>query len=486
MRVGALACELPMLWGSMSLSKQPESRSLIKPTGPAQLGGKLAGMSLPKQVFVLSLWPFLGQVLNFLVGSVDTALAGRLSVEATNAIGVAAYFGWLFGIVFMAVGNGSTALIARAIGARHKRLANAALGQSMLLAAGAGVAMGILIFVTTPWLVALIGLEGESYELCVEFLRIFSLAAPCAAVLFVGGACLRGAGDAKTPFMVLLLVNIVNIVVSVLLVQGPEPIGGHGVHGIAIGTLIAWVVGCVVTLVVLVRGVGGAIRLRAVRLLPRWETAKRIVNVGYPSLLEGFLGMWLANALILKMLGWLNNDSAWAAHVVTLRIEGVSYLTAYAIGAAAATLAGQYLGAGDPAQARRAMNLCWLGGAAISFVMGLVFIFLPEMLVRLYTDQPELLAESPRLLFICGFIQVFFASAIVLGQGMRGAGDTRTMLWLTALSTYGVRLPLVYVLGVYMELGLFGVWLGLCIELAFRGMLFATRYLIGGWEKVEV
>lgn len=457
-----------------------------QPPAPAQLGGKLAGMSLAKQAFVLSAWPFLGQVLNFLVGSVDTALAGWLSVEATNAIGVAAYFGWLFGIVFMAVGNGATALIARAIGARHKRLANAALGQSILLAATSGLAMGVVIFFATPWLVGLIGLEGESYDLCVEFLRIYALAAPCAAILFVGSACLRGAGDARTPFVVLLLVNIVNVIVSMLLVLGPEPVGGHGVHGIAVGTLVGWVSGCVVTLVVLVRGMGGAIRLRLVRLKPRWDTARRIVRVAFPSLLEGLLGMWLANALVLKMLGWLDNPAAWGAHVVALRIEGVSYLTAYAIGAAAATLAGQYLGAGDPKQARRAMNLCWAGAVSISFVMGLLFIFIPQMLVSIYTNQPEFLEQTPPLLFLCGFIQIFFASAIVLGQGMRGAGDTRTMLFLTAFSTYAVRLPLVYFLGVYLGWGLYGVWMGLCGELMFRGLLFSARYLIGGWDRVEV
>ena len=453
---------------------------------PGALTGKLAGLSLPRQVFVLAIWPFLGQVLNFLVGSVDTMLAGRLSVEATNAIGVAAYFGWLFGIIFMAVGNGSTALIARAVGARHKRVANAALGQSMLLAAASGLAMGVIIFFAAPTLVRIINLQGESYRLCVDYLRVFSIAAPFSAVLFVGGACLRGAGDARTPFIVLLVVNVVNTIASVVFVAAPAPLGGHGVAGIAAGTLLAWVVGCIATIVVLARGWGGVIKLRAVRLLPHLDTARRIVRIGLPSLLEGLLGMWLANFIILKMLGWVHNDSAWGAHVVAIRIEGMSYLSAFAIGAAAATLAGQYLGAGDPRTARRAVNLCWAAGVIISTVLGLVFIFFPELLVRVYTDQPELLAESPHLLRVAGFVQVFFVSAIILGQGMRGAGDTRTMLYLTSASTYLVRLPLAYFIGVYLGYGLWGIWLGLCTELTFRGGLFTARYLHDGWTKVQV
>ena len=462
-----------------SASQSPKVKlSELPETGG--LSGNLAGLSLPTQVLVLAIWPFLGQVLNFLVGSVDTALAGRLSVEATNAIGVAAYFGWLFGIVFMSVGNGSTALIARAIGARHKRLANAALGQSMLLATAAGLALGVAVFLLAPWLVTIIQLEGESYDFCVAYLQIIAVASPFAAVLFVGSACLRGAGDTKTPFVVLLLVNVVNIAGSVGLVWA-----GHGVYGIALGTLVGWVVGCAMTLVVLIKGWGG-MRLRIVRLWPHIDTSRRIVRIAWPSFLEGFLGMWLANFLILKMLSWIQNDSAWGAHVVAIRIEGMSYLTAFAVGTAAATLAGQYLGAGNPRLARQAMNLCWWSAAGISFAFGLLFIFLPETLVRLYTDQPELLAESPALLRMCGYVQFFFASAIVLGQGMRGAGDTRTMFWLTAFSTYVVRLPLSYMVGVMMGYGLWGIWVGLCVELAFRGCLFIGRYLQGGWSKVEV
>ena len=119
-------------------------------------------------------------------------------------------------------------------------------------------------------------------------------------------------------------------------------------------------------------------------------------------------------------------------------------------------------------------------------VMGLIFIAVPHWLIRLVTDQPELLKLSPPLLRLSGFVQVFFGTAIVLGQGMRGAGDTRATLVMTAASTYLVRLPLSYLLGIYMELGLWGIWLGLCVELFTRGMLFAARFVHGGWQKVKV
>jgi Na+-driven multidrug efflux pump len=106
-----------------------------------ELGGRLAGLSLSRQVLVLAIWPFLEQLLNFLVGFTDTAVAGHISVPATNALIPGAYIEWLIGLLQMAVSVGASAIIARAIGGRHKRLANAALGQAVVM----GFAWGFVI-----------------------------------------------------------------------------------------------------------------------------------------------------------------------------------------------------------------------------------------------------------------------------------------------------------------------------------------------------
>jgi len=211
---------------------------------PKALGGKLAGLSLRQQVWVLAIWPLLEQVMAFLVGTVDMVLAARLQPEAlaiaaNDALGIAGYVGWLMGMMMGAVGVGASALVARAIGGRHKRLANAALGQAILLALVVGFAIGLIVFVLAGVIAQLAGMTGQALDLCKVYLRIITLAAPMSAVLFVGGACLRSAGDTRTPFGVVVVVNLVNIAASLLLVYGPEPFGGHGVAGIAAGTALA-------------------------------------------------------------------------------------------------------------------------------------------------------------------------------------------------------------------------------------------------------
>jgi len=464
-----------------------------------QLSGKLAGLSLSKQVLILAIWPLMEQVLSFLVGFVDTHLAGHLSVRATNAIAPASYIQWLVHILQMSVGIGAAALIARAVGGKHKRLANAGLGQAMLLSVVIGLASGALIYSTAGLVAQLMQVKGQTFEFCVRYLRIISMGAPLSAVLFVGAASLRAAGDTRTPFIVLAVVNVVNAVSSWIMVWPPDPDLGMGVTGIALGTAIAWVVGAIIIVVVLVGGWGG-IRLRLMRLRPHWHTMKRIIRVALASLAES-VGMWGGNFMVMLIVGVVAaretealiaagqagaESPSLGAHLIAIRLEAISYLPGVALGIAAATLTGQYLGLGDPVRAKKAGRVCFFYGAIVMGLAGVMFWFIPEILVRLVTDKEPLIDLAPTLLRVCAPVQLMFAAAIVFSNAMRGAGDTRTTMILTFISVVGIRLPAVYIVAIEMGYGLVGIWFALCGELLVRGLIFAGRYLHGGWTKVQV
>lgn len=441
-------------------------------------------MSLPRQVATLAIWPFLEQVMNFLVGFVDTALAGHLSVSATNAVGVAVYVLWFMLLLINAVGVGCTALIARAAGAGRWRRANVVLGQSVALAAAWGVLVALGLYLLAPIIGRVSGLSGESLEKCTLYLGLLTLAVPFKSILGISTACLRGAGDTRTPFFVMVLVNLINIVVSVALVADFSPIGGHGLAGVAVGTVTAWTIGGLCVLAVLARG-RVSLKLIPANLVMRCRWIVRITRIGLPNLLES-MGHWVGNYLILAIVGHLPVAHAVGAHIIGIRIEAVSFLPGAAMGIAAATLAGQYLGANDPRTARKAVCYCWFFGASLMTVFGVLFMVIPEILIGLVTDQPEFLATSPGLLFHAGWSQLGFGTYIVLSYAIRGAGDTRSALAMSFSSTYLVRLPLTYVLAVVFEMGLVGVWIACSAELILRGALFLARFLHGGWTRVKV
>ena len=457
----------------------------------AELPGRLRGLSLPAQVWVLAIWPFLEQVLNFAVNLVDLVLAGRLeteeqSIAAVGAIGAAGFVAWLIAVVMGTLGTGAGALVARAVGASHRGLAQAALGQAMMASGLLGVVVGIIAFIAAPSFAHLIGLDGQGFVMGVTYLRIVATVTPAVALLFVGTACLRSAGDTRTPFITMAVVNVVNVAISCLLVFGPAPLGGHGVAGIAIGTACAWVLGAVIVVAVVLWPNNRVLRLRLHRLWPHRQTLGRILHVGIPAFLENAMGTWLATFAVAIMVGSLGGTTSLGAHMLAIRIEAISFQPGFALGVAAATLAGQYLGLGDPARARQAVMLCWGAGVVVMGAVGIVFVAAPAMLVGIIADVPMLVEQAAPLVRICGYVQVGFATYLVLSFALRGAGDTRTTMWITFACVYGVRVPGAYVLGIWMGWGLVGVWIALCSDLTLKGICFGWRFLQGGWIRVKV
>jgi MATE family, multidrug efflux pump len=470
--------DISFLAGADALAGDPAQR---------QLTGRLAGLSLFRQVAVLSVWPLLEQVLSFLVTFVDTVQAGHLDPDALAAVGIAGYVIGIVGMIQSAAGIGAVAIIARATGARRRGLVNATLGQSLIVAAVAGLIMGIALFLLSDPISRFVGLTGRGLDHSILFLRILAFATPMSFILFVGCACYRGAGNTATPFQVMLAVNVVNIAANYAFVRGPDPLGGHGVAGIAGATDLAWALGALILVTSLLRG-GGGLRLYLHRLAPRWHMIKRVVRVGLPSLIEAS-GFWIAQFLVLGIVGnitYAGLPNALAVHTVAVRLDGISYLPGFAMSAAAATLAGQYLGVGDPKRVKQASLLCWYFCMAIMGTMGLLFVLIPGLLVGIVTTDPVVLRDAPTLLRICGPSEIFMATYLVLSAAMRGAGDTRTPMYLSYFSIFCVRLPAVYFFGVVLGYNLIGIWFALCGEVAFRGVIFALRFWQGGWLKAKV
>ncbi len=484
--------------------------------------GRLAGLSMWAAIWVLA-WPiFVESLLNSLVGLVDTTLAAGLSEAATDAIGGASYFVWFLQLFGMALGVGATTMVSRAMGKGRKAVANAAVAQTLLLAVGLGACVAVLMWLLSPAIAVFYRLEDEAAGQMVSYLRICALAVPAMAIVETSIACVRGAGDAIRPLWTMVALNAVNIAASWVLSGVDLAIGVRGasgeivrrtlvhnpfdfdlgVTGVALGTLTAWSVGAAIMLGVLIRGSTG-VRLIARRLRPHWHTIRRLVRLGLPNFLETF-GMWWGNYLVILMIGFFERPGWLGAHIVAIRVEAFSFLPGFAMGLAAATLAGQYIGAGNPAMARRAMLACCGLAAAFMAALGVGFLTIPDAMVGVFTQQPTHLELAPTLVWISGLIQIPFALLLVLRSGMRGAGDSRMTMIITNVSTFAVRLPLVYVLsGVDIPLpdalgggvienpspwdgGLIGVWWALCIELVVRAALFLWRFLQGGWARVRV
>jgi putative MATE family efflux protein len=452
--------------------------------------------ALLRQLLLLSLPVFAEHALHILVGWNDTYLANHIhryhlatdltradETAAGAAVGTMAYILWFVGLLVSAVGSGSTAIIARAVGAKHRSLANSICGQSISLAALVGAVGGLLMLLFAPQIADLTGLEAQAKIYAYEYLRILSFSLPFSTVMFVANSCLRGAGDTLTPAITMILVDIINMAFSFALTYGWFALPNLGFDGIAWGTSIAYVSGGVIQFVVLSLGRGG-VKLHWHRMRPHWHNLRRLLRIGLPA---GFADLlhWLANFGVLRFVNEIG-AVAGNAHNITIRIESLSYMLGFAVATAVATMVGQSLGMQRPHRAVRSAYLSYAIGGGIMLIAGIGFIFLGKYPAMLFSDDPAVRALTTRCLFITGFCQSGFAAALIFGGALRGAGDTFTVLLLLIVNMFVIRLLGVFLVAHVFKLGLGAVWVVLATELFTRGIVMFARFQHGGWKKIAV
>jgi putative MATE family efflux protein len=442
-----------------------------------------------RQVFVLSGPVWVEQVLHMLVGLNDTYLANHLpehAADAGAAVGTVTYFIWFIGLLVASIGAGSTALIARAKGARHKSLSNKVTGQSVSAAVILGIAVGLLMYLAARPIVEATQLQGMGKSFALTYLRMLSTALPFTTLMFIAGACRRGGGDTLTPAIVMIVVDIVNMVSSFALTRGWWGLPVMGFVGIASGTIIAYIVGGVLEFLVVWFGTSGA-RLYLHRMRPHWHTIKRLVRIGTPAGVEGLLA-WIANFAVIAVINRMDATNAMsAAHMNTIRLESISFLSGVAFATAAATMVGISLGRKDPARATRCALLAYAAGGGVMTLCGVLMITLGRYPAQwLSPNDAHIIALTTRCLMITGFIQAGFAANLIFGGALRGAGDTLVVMCLNLSSVIGLRFTGVLIVGLWLKLGLAAVWMVLAGELFIRGLLTLARFLHGGWKRITV
>jgi putative MATE family efflux protein len=425
--------------------------------------------------------------LHIIVGVNDTALANYLpkhAPEAASAVGNVGYIFWFVGLFCGAIGTGSTAVIAREIGARHRRRANSACGQSMLFAAIIGIVLAGLLYTFARQVANIMGLEGVAYEYAYTYLRMLCPAVPFVTVMFVANSCLRGAGDTLTPAIAFIVVDVVNVVCSWGFTWGWFGVPAMGFEGIAVGTVIAYIAGGVLLIIVMLRGRGG-IRLHLHRLRPHVNDMRRILRIGVPSGMSDTIN-WLANFAMVRVVNRTAPlNIATAAHINAVRIESLSYMFGFAIAIAVATLVGQSLGMRDPRRAERSAYLAFLVGGGFMAFAGLLFICFAWVPCQIMIKDPQVRDLTARCLQITGFCQAGFAAAIIFGGALRGAGDTMAVMLITAESIIGIRFGGAMLAGHFQQ-PLTVIWMILAVDLFVRGALIYGRFLHGGWKRIKV
>lgn len=440
---------------------------------------------LAREVWRLA-WPAITHMflltLMFLVGRV---MVGRYSPTALASLQISGTLVWSTYSIFTAFSAGTLAVVARSVGAGDRRAAAQAARSSLLFAAVLGVLVTVPILLADRALLRLLFPQASAEVLAdaSAYLRIVLPSLPLSFVEAIAAAALQGAGNTRAPLYVATAGNLVNVVLSYLLIFGRFGFPELGVRGAAVGHAATMSLEGLLLVAVLLSKEDSPL---PIRVLCRGDVAalRRVVRIAVPAFGEkvlyhaGYLGF-------ISVIGLLGTE-AMAANQALLAVEAVGFLSADGFGIAAAAVIAQKLGAHRPGEATRAGWLAAGMSVALATLIGVTFVLAPRLLMKAFSSDPAILDLGAKTLYIAAVAQPFMAYATVKGMALRGAGATRTVLVSTFVGAVVVRVAATYLFAITLGLGLFGVWLGSTLDWMVRSGVLGAAYARGRWLYVRV
>lgn len=450
-----------------------EQQDASPPLAPPEGSGITEGPLRPA-ILRLAL-PAVGTTLfQVLFNITDTFWVGRtLGADALAAVSLASYTVWIIISIGELVGVGLTAVAARRHGERDPLSAARAAGTALAMAVALGLVIAVGGVLSLPAVFRLMGVSGQMAVLAREFLVVQLVGAVLIYGYFVVTAAFRSAGDTRTPFVLLGVSVLLNLVLDPLMILGWGPIPALGVYGAALATVLTRGLGFIAG-VELLRRRGG------IRLDWSLPVARTIARIGLPTMLTGVLFSFIY-MLLVRVVGRFGTP-AIAALGVGHKIEGISYMICIGFGLAAETLVGQNLGAGKPERARQAGWLTARIASVPACILALIFLLVPGALVGVFTDDPAVILDASLYLRAAGVAQFAIAFENVLEGALTGAGYTLyTMIAVVCISA--LRIPLAGL--VAGPFGLAGIWWMLALTAMARSVAMTSLWHWGGWQKAR-
>ncbi len=403
-------------------------------------------------VVALALPTMLEQLMHTAVQYVDTAMVGSLGTQASAAVGSTSTVGWLVGSSLSALGVGFLSYIARSMGAGDQDRCRRASSQAVLAVLVSGVLFTVLTLLLAPIVPVLMQVDPDIRTTAATYFFILYTPMLFRAASIIFGAVLRGAGDTKTPMRVGILVNIVNVVLNFLLIYptrafelpwlGKEgvalwiPGAGMGVIGAAIASAIAFTVGGIAIALAIWRH--PVISPRGQRLRPDKEILRPCLKVAMPNMAQRFatsLG-YVVFASMINSLG----DVSTAAHGFANTVESAFYIPGYGMQAAAATLAGNCVGAKDKEKLKDLGRLMLVCEVLLMVLSGALLFMLAEPMMRIFSSDPEVITLGKTVLRMVALSEPFYGVTIITEGMMQGVGNTKIPFIYNVIGMWGIRI----------------------------------------------
>jgi putative MATE family efflux protein len=437
-------------------------------------------------------WPTITeQILIMMVGIVSTILVSRLGKDAMAGVGMINVLINFFQTIFAGLATGSTIVIARVMGESGVKKAKLVLMQSIFIGIIVGLIFLIIGLVSADFTIKLFfgGADKNVLDIAMLYYKITLVGIPFVILdLLVGGA-LRGSGDTRTPMNVTIIVNIINAVLSIVLIFGFRmgsylTIPAFGVKGAAVAAMTARIIGGFLILRILFRKKSKIHLERGDKFEVDRKIIRRIINVGIPSFIENLImqgGMLIMQVLIVKL-----GTAAVAGYQIGNNIHQLTVMPVMGLATIANTTVGQSLGRRDLDMAEvyayennRLAIIVALLAAVLEFVFAVP-------ISRIYTNDPEVIRASVIVTRGFAIIEPLLAIERVSASVMRSAGDIKYVIITAVIALWTFRVATASALDKFLHIGLYGVMIGIFFDFCVRGLMYIFRMKAGRWKYLKV
>ncbi len=433
--------------------------------------------SLGRELLTLALPLMFSNLAYTLIGLTDTAFMGRVGTVEVGAVGLGNLLMLTLQLLFRGSLETVTVFAARFLGEKNPLEVGRTYGRFLMLALLLAVPVTLLGYPALEGILNLLNHSPEVRAALQSYAHLRLLEIGFVLLSSVNLGFMLGVGNSRTPLLISWATVLLNGVLAYALIF---PLG-LGIRGAAIATLTAFIFQAVLSSFLIWQLYRKVYILRPT--LPTRAELRSILWVALPAGATQVLEV-SAFAAFLGVISQLGSRELAASQVAN-QLASIGFMPAFALANATGSLLSRYLGAKRPDEAARVGWLGALYGSSAMGVLALVFVFIPLPLINVFTDKTELFELTVQIMRLMALYQIFDGLGIVLGGALQGAGDTRFRLLVTVLGSWGIMVPLAYLL-MKGPLGLNGAWLGALTYLVLAAALYAWRFSSGRWKRVNL
>ena len=436
---------------------------------------------LIKNIFQITLPAVFDLLAQTLIMALDMKMVSSLGPSAISSVGVGTAGMYALIPVLIAVATGTTALLSRAYGADNKIEGKKAFTQSFFIAVPLGIFLTIIFLLFSEQIINLVGnAKDMNLKDAILYQNMTVIGFPFLGISIATFYAFRAMGENKIPMIGNTLALVLKLILNFLLIY----LFKWGIFGAALSTTLTRLFSAIFSIYLVFWSKKNWISLELKDLKFDYFTSKRILKVGIPAAVEQ-LGLRIGMLIFEMMVISLGNLS-YAAHKIALTAESISFNLGFAFSFAASALVGQELGKGSSQKALKDGYICTIIAMIVMSTFGLLFFIIPQFLVSLFTKDKDVIELATMALKIVSICQPFSGASMVLAGALRGAGDTKSVLLITYLGIFLIRIPITYLFLDVLNFGLAGAWIVMTIDLVIRSSLAFYIFRRGKWKYLQV